>query len=149
MIKLQNLFQFLKFALVGVSNTAVDWIIFFVLKATLIDPEVQTEKNIGKAISFFVAMLNSYLWNTIWTFKNEYKKATAGKDNGKLKKAVFGKFVIASLIGWGINVFVFDLISKNIGYKLLDKEDVLALVAASAAATLWNFFSNKFWTYKK
>jgi len=147
--KTESLLQFVKFALVGVTNTAVDWVVFFLLKATLIDPDVQMEKNIGKAVSFFVAMLNSYLWNTIWTFKKEYQNVTSGVDAKKQKGAVFLKFALASIVGWGINVFFYNLVSTKVSYLLFGEVDTLALVVASGSAIVWNFFSNKFWTYKK
>jgi putative flippase GtrA len=147
--KSAGLIQFIKFGMVGISNTAVDWVVFFLLRATIIDPTIQGEKNIGKAVSFFVAMLNSYLWNTIWTFKKEYQGVTAGTDAKKKKGIVFGKFVVASVIGWGINVFFYDLVSTKISWELLGKQDLLALVVASGSAIVWNFLSNKFWTYKK
>ena len=149
MNKTESLLQFIKFALVGATNTAVDWVVFFLLKAILIDPDVQMEKNIGKAISFFAAMLNSYLWNTIWTFKKEYQNVTSGVDAKKQKGAVFLKFALASIVGWGINVYFYNLVSTKVSYQLFGKPDILALVVASGSAIVWNFFSNKFWTYKK
>ena len=137
-----GLTQFVKFAVVGVSNTAVDWIVYyalinFVLTAT-------NEKSIAKAISFVVAVINSYIWNTIWTFKKEYQ-SSVGKNGILLtKSAIFVKFFVVSLFGWAVNYFVFRYTIGN-----LSSRDIVALVFASGAATLWNFFANKFWTYKK
>jgi len=60
------------------------------------------------------------------------------------KSAVFFRFVIVSLIGWGVNYLAFRLVINQIS-----KPDIVALIFASGAAIIWNFFANKFWTYKK
>jgi putative flippase GtrA len=142
-LKSEGLVQFIKFGIVGVLNTGVDWVVFYLLANSLLNDE----KTIAKVISFMVAMLNSYLFNTIWTFKKEYKKATSGSA-GVTKGAIFGKFAVVSLVGWGVNVLVFNRASL-IDYSLLGNKDLLALVLASGAAIVWNFFANKLWTYKK
>ena len=138
--KSSGLIQFIKFGVVGVSNTAVDWIVFFIITHA-----ITTSKGFeptAKAIAFVIAVLNSYLWNTVWTFKKEYRKAVGKKASagGKL----FVKFLVVSLVGWGINVLAFRYTRFN-----LSQGQLVSLIAASGAATLWNFFGNKLWTYKK
>lgn len=136
-----GLMQFVKFAVVGVSNTAVDWIVYYVLINTVFSESA--EKSAAKAISFIVAVINSYIWNTVWTFRREYSKAV-GKSGGiSSKSSIFIRFFVVSLIGWGVNYLVFKY---SIG---IVPKDLIALVFASAAAVVWNFFANKFWTYKK
>jgi len=137
----EGVLQFIKFAVVGVSNTAVDWVVFYLLVNYLLSDM----RSVAKAISFVVAMLNSYLWNTIWTFKKEYTKA--GQNTGE-KSAIFIKFVVVSLVGWGVNVWVFSLASGHLEMQILNR-DLLPLVLSSVAAVFWNFFANKLWTYKK
>lgn len=134
--------QFIKFAIVGVSNTAVDWVVYYLLINTVLS--VTDEKSIAKAISFLIAVVNSYIWNTVWTFKKEYQ-VTVGKS-GELsgKSMIFGKFFVVSLIGWVVNYFVFKYTLGRVSSR-----DIVALIFASGAATLWNFFANKFWTYKR
>jgi putative flippase GtrA len=136
--KYPGLFQFVKFGIVGVANTGVDWVVFYVLINTFLSDF----SSIAKAISFIVAMLNSYIWNTIWTFKKEYQKV---KEN---KSTVFGKFFLVSLVGWGLNVLVYAIAAKDLQIEIFNR-DLLPLVLASGAAIVWNFFANKFWTYKK
>jgi len=139
-MKSEGLIQFVKFGLVGVANTAVDWLVFFgITHYIVIDKSFEPT---AKAIAFLVAVINSYIWNTIWTFKKEYKQS-AGKDTGK-KTAVFIKFLVVSLVGWGINYLAFKYTRFN-----LNQGQIIALIAASGTATLWNFFGNKLWTYKK
>lgn len=137
-----GIIQFIKFGVVGVSNTAVDWIIYYLL-INFVFLDV-SQKSLAKLISFIVAVINSYIWNTIWTFRQEYQKTVSGKSSGSKKGAVFLRFVVVSLIGWGVNYIAFTLTIAKIS-----KPDIIALIVASGSAIVWNFFANKFWTYKK
>lgn len=139
-MKSEGIIQFIKFGVVGVTNTAVDWLVFFLITHYIV--LTKDFEPTAKAIAFVVAVLNSYLWNTVWTFKKEYKKSAG--DKASAKGAIFFKFVIVSLIGWGINYLVFKYTRFS-----LSQGQLVSLIAASGAATLWNFFINKFWTYKK
>lgn len=53
----------LRFAVVGVSNTLVDFVIFFLLQG-LIGP-------IAQAVGYAAGTANSYYWNRRWTFKTD------------------------------------------------------------------------------
>lgn len=136
----EGLIQFVKFAVVGVVNTGVDWAIYYILVATLLPDG----KSIAKAISFLVAVANSYIFNTIWTFKREYAAIGSGG-----KKTILFKFFVVSLIGWGVNWLVFRATLTNFNPLIMGKHDLMPLVFASSSAILWNFFANKLWTYKK
>jgi putative flippase GtrA len=142
MKKQDGIIQFIKFAVVGVSNTAVDWIIYYGLSRLVFTAEDQ--KSFAKLISFVVAVLNSYLWNTIWTFKSEYQKSLGKSSAVSQKGIIFVRFFVVSVIGWGINYLVFKY-----ALSVYPKPDIIALIFASGAAVIWNFFANKFWTYKK
>lgn len=138
--KSDGIIQFIKFGIVGVLNTAVDWIVFFILTNFLIS--AKDSEPLAKAIAFIIALLNSYLWNTIWTFKKEYK-AASGEDSSK-KGGIFVKFIVVGLVGWAINFFAFKYTRFS-----LEQGQLISLAAASGSAIIWNFFANKLWTYKK
>jgi len=67
-MKLKNIMQFLKFAAVGVANTLVDWAVFYLLFLTIFPDE----RLLAKAISFVIAAVNSFVLNSIWTFRQEF-----------------------------------------------------------------------------
>ena len=137
-MKKSGIFQFIKFGIVGVSNTAVDWIVYFLLNSFVL--QGTGGELISKAISFIVAALNSFTWNSLWTFKKEYKQATKKADDVAQKTgSLFLKFLVISLIGWAINYYVFK-------YARIDMEQskIISLVLASGAATLWNFLVTNF-----
>src|SRR3989344_832453 len=73
-------FQMGKFAAVGFSNTAIDWGMFNLILTPI---GFSADKvlafaginiplySIGKAISFAVATLNSFIWNRSWSFEKK------------------------------------------------------------------------------
>ena len=151
-MKSEGIIQFIKFGIVGVSNTAVDWIVYYIVAGFIIT--ASNAKPTVKAISFLVAVINSYLWNTVWTFKKEYKQSVKGAASAK--STIFIKFIVVSLIGWGINYLVFKYFIDNFSFqnliimaKTIKTQDLYPLIFASAAAIVWNFFANKLWTYRK
>ncbi len=146
MNKLKNggLIQFIKFGVVGVANTGVDWVVYYILTSSFLDGE----KSVAKAISFLVAVANSYIFNTIWTFKKEYERI-AKSGQGNAKTMILVKFFVVSLVGWGINWLVFNTALNSFNPTIAGKHDLMPLILASGSAIVWNFFINKLWTYKK
>ncbi len=148
--KKNTLVQFIQFCIVGVANTAVDWIVYFLLtKFLMADIKLWPT---AKAISFLVAVVNSYILNTLWTFKQEYSENLSSHE-GKTK--IFAKFLAVSLVGWGVNYFVFKYFVEGFNFqsiiifgKTISTQSLYPLIAASAAAIIWNFVANKLWTFQ-
>ncbi|OGD63965.1 hypothetical protein A2215_01345 [Candidatus Berkelbacteria bacterium RIFOXYA2_FULL_43_10] len=140
---MQNIVQFVKFGVVGVSNTLVDWAVFYLLTNFAFGGG--SGELASKAVAFAVAVINSFIWNSAWTFKKEFKESIGNRDE-RIRRGgvVFLRFVLVSLIGWGINYYTFKYTRFSLG-----QIQIVSLIAASAAATLWNFIINKLWTYKK
>ena len=134
--------QFVKFAIIGGINTAVDFGILNVLSwATGI-----TSGN-GliplNVISFSVAVINSYLLNKHWAFKD-----SASGEGGKK----FSMFLLVSVIGVIINTVVLRVVTTNID-PMFELSPQLWLNVGKAAATvvslIWNFLGYKFFVFKK
>lgn len=135
-------FQLGKFITVGVSNTAIDFGILNLL-IFLTDVEKGYLYSVFKAVSFTVAVINSYLWNKFWTFHDTETKG-AGKE--------FFQFMAISGIGFAINVAIASLIVNvidpvaGIGPRLWANVGAFLAVAVSV---LWNFAGYKFVVFKK
>ena len=64
LIKNNDLIKLIRFSIVGVGNTLVNWSIFFILNAFGVD------YIISNIIAYIIATINSYIWNSLWVFKN-------------------------------------------------------------------------------
>lgn len=130
--------QFAKFALVGLSNTSVD---FGLLNLLLFLTNTTGGINVIpiNAISFSVAILNSYFWNKRWVFKE-------GKNGNFI---IFLVITIFSLI---INTGIVYLITnfvEPIGNLSSTLWINLAKVLATGISLCLNFFGYKLIVFNK
>lgn len=132
------LWQFTKFALVGVLNTSIDFgILNYLITATSV------EKGLGiiplNAISFSVATLNSFIWNKSWVFKSK-------------KKATFLTFLAVTLVGLLINSSVVYLLNEFVLPTFISNSSLrpnIAKVFATAFSLVWNFLGYKLIVFKR
>ncbi len=125
------IFQFIKFGLVGVSNTLVSWACYYLF--LWIDDRLYL---VGSIVGTIVSIANAFFWNDRFVFKG-------GKRDWKSKLKRLGKTYISygatSLLGivllW-IEVNVFGL-SK-----------VWAPPVNLVITVPLNFLINRFWTFK-
>jgi len=121
--------QALKFGLVGISNTLVDWALYFALTRWL---GLSTLPVLAKAISYGAGIINSYVWNKRWTFRST--------ESGPLSVVLF--FII-SLIALGLNAAVLHL-----GLNVFGTGEVVALITATGFTLLWNFLMSKWVVFR-
>jgi len=138
--------QFAKFAIVGIINTAIDWLSFYLL-TNFVPSFSGTGEVWAKIIAFVFAVTNSFIMNSLWTFKEEFRSGFVGGDaKEKIRTGTryFGKFLAVNLVGLLINSITFSIFRFKFGSSKL-----VGLIFASGAATFWNFLANKLWTYRK
>lgn len=119
--------QAAKFGLVGVANTAIHYIVFYVLYVLL-----GVYYLLSSTIGYGAGLLNSYVLNKTWTFQSK------GVDT----KMEFGKFVLVNLISLGTNLAALNLFVVQGGLR---PEVAQAMAIFFSLAV--NFAGNKFWTF--
>ena len=120
--------KFVKFGLVGVLNTLINWIIFALLNF------IGVYYIVANVIAYVIATANSYIWNSKWVFKY----------NVKNKKETTAKFVILNLIGLGLNTGILYLLVDMVGFNKL-----IALVITTGIVMIINYIVNKLWVFKE
>lgn len=119
--------QFLKFGLVGVSNTLISLGMYYLLYFVGINYLV------ANAIGFVVSVLNSYYWNNKYVFKKT--------QNGHLKP------LLKTFLSYGSTF----LLSTALLFALVQYvgiSEVLAPVICIIITTPINFVINKLWAFK-
>jgi len=119
--------QFVKFGIVGVSNTLLTLAVYTVLLRVL-----GVWYLAASAIGFIVGAVNGFLLNRRWTFREHVGDALTPVRWG-----------VVQTCGLGVNegllyVFVHD--------ARLDK--LIAQVCATAVVTVTTFFANRAWTFR-
>jgi dolichol-phosphate mannosyltransferase len=122
--------RFLKFGLVGFSGVFVDMAIFYLLSDASTLGWGLTR---SKIIAAEVAVLNNFLWNDLWTFRDLAQQQFGRR---KLIKR-FVKFNLICLVGIGLNLIILNFLYNN-----LHINKYLANLIAIAIVTIWNFWFN-------
>lgn len=139
--RLAPLVQFVKFGLVGVSNTAISYGIemlgYYVVFARVNWPE-RVRIAVVTAIAFAVSVLNSYYWNNRYVFKDAERKTFRDHLKALLKMAAC--YALTGLILAPIlKVWIHE---QGVAYWLAS---LLTLVITVPL----NFALNKLWAFKK
>ncbi len=123
----QEFMQFVKFCLVGVSNTAISLAVYYIFIAINKDMYI-----IGNVAGFVVSVLNSYFWNSQFVFK---------------KKGEKGKTIIKTFLAYGTNLAV----GSALLYLFVDiwrLSEIIAPLLNLLITIPMNFVLNKFWVMK-
>ncbi len=128
--------QFIKFCLVGGSGVLVDMAVLYVLA----DPKMLVwNVTLAKLCSAEAAMLNNFLWNELWTFKNSKAIETT-------KSGVIGRLVkFHAICGIGILLAVLLL---HVFYTCLSINLYTANLLAIVLVTIWNFGMNAVFNWR-
>lgn len=134
--------QFLRFAVIGGINTAIDFAILNLLSwiTGYYSGNGIIPLNI---ISFTVAVVNSYYLNKKWAFKDQ-----TGGEQGKK----FTLFLLVSVIGAGINTATVRIVSTNIDPMFGLSQELwlnVAKIVATGLSLVWNFVGYKLFVFKK
>ncbi len=139
--RLAPLVQFVKFGLVGVSNTAISYGIemlgYYVVFAKVSWPE-RVRIAVVTAIAFTVSVLNSYYWNNRYVFRDAERKTFRDHLKALLKMAAC--YALTGLIQAPIlKVWIHE---RGVAYWLAS---LLTLVVTVPL----NFLLNKLWAFRK
>lgn len=127
--KRPGLVQFVKFSLVGTSNTLVDFAVFSVLLYGF-----GLHYLSANVASFTTATTWSYILNRRWTFRARH---------GKVHVQYF-KFILVSIVGLGLNTLILFL--------LVERAHLAKIIAKALAVLIvlgWNFPINRHWTFRR
>ncbi len=142
----KSFLQLIKFGLIGVSNTLIDFLVAAALNA------IFGIYYLAKIIGYACGIANSYFWNSRWTFREERRR-----DAREIVT-----FVAVNLVTLGLSLLLQWLFREQmhldtwwIGFagenwftKLLNGERFCILLA-SGIALIVNFIGNKLLVFRK
>ena len=124
--------QFIKFGLVGLSNTLVSWACYYLF--LWIDEDLYM---VGSVVGTIVSIANAFFWNDRYVFK--------GKNNdwkSKLKR--LGK----TYVSYGFTSFL-STVLLWMEVQFFGTSKAVAPVVNLIITIPLNFLINKFWTFHK
>jgi putative flippase GtrA len=125
--------QAARFIIVGLINTAVDLVAFYLLGLIPGMPDVA-----AKGVSYILGICNSFVWNKYWTF------SARGSERGKREFAVFFAVNIPPLV---VNVVVFTLLGLWVGAGTFWLRMAKAF-AAAVVSVAWNFVGSRYLAFR-
>lgn len=123
--------QFVKFGIVGVSNTLVALLTYYMAVF------LGCHYLFANALGFVVGTLNAYWWNGHFVFKQEAAKSGLGL-----------KSLFKSYISYGIS-FVLSSVLLYLQVQILGVSEMLSPIFNLMITTPLNFFMNKLWVYAR
>ena len=118
--------SYIKFALVGVMNTLLNWSIFFILT------KVELYYIVANVIAYLIATIHSYFWNSIWVFKYN--------NGSKIKSSI--KFIVLNIIGLLINTIILYVL-----VDIFNINKLISLMLTTVIVMIINYVANKVWVF--
>ena len=148
-MKKDSIRQAIKFGAVGLLNTVVDYIVFYIALVLL-----NVDKSVSQVFATACAMCVSYIVNKNWTFK----------EKGRTSKAQVAKFIVTNIVSMSFTIIFMNFFHDVLGIHLWASNILKAVgisyvldgdmgvmfckIIASLLSFVINFIGNKFWVFK-
>lgn len=126
-----GIYQFIKFGIVGISNTLIAYIVYSICVY------IGIHYLIANALGFFISVLNAYFWSDRFVFK---------KGEGESRSAIWT--LAKTYIAYGSTGL---LLASILLYLYVDKLHISKYIAQLLVLVITiplNFIINKFWSFK-
>jgi putative flippase GtrA len=120
--------QFVKYGLVGASNTVITFVTYTVLV------KLGVQYLIAVVLGYCVGSLNSYIFNRHWTFQAaDIAHSTAGT-----------RFAIVQAVAIAANVALLYVFVHHLGVAKIPAQAILTLPVLAVT-----FFANRWWSFAR
>lgn len=126
-----EVYQFIKFGIVGASNTLIAYVIYSICVYLGI------HYLLANALGFFISVLNAYYWSDRFVFK---------KGEGEARSAIWT--LVKTYVAYGSTGL---LLASILLYLYVDKLQISEYIAQLLVLVITiplNFIINKFWSFK-
>lgn len=121
--------SFLKFSIVGIINTVVDFGTFTLLYGVL-----QLHYLPSQAAAYTAGVLNSYIGNKLWTFKNRSRKI----------RPQLLKFLMVNAVSLSASLIGLQLFSGYLGFNVYIVKICIIIITQ-----MINYCGYRFWVFAK
>jgi len=120
-----------RFSMVGVLNTAVDFLMF-----TLCQSVFNLGYSLSQIIGYSFGVINSFVMNKKWTF-----------DDRKVNKKTFHEFMqfaVVNFISLSITIIAMNVLVKNLNVGVYTSKIIITLLAQ-----ITNYLGYKLWVFNE
>lgn len=135
---MNSLVQFIKFGIVGVSNTLVSYVINILVLFAMKPMNVSWDYFAGNIVAFILSVLWSFYWNNKYVFTLEEGQSRS-----------IGKALLKTYITYGFTGIILNNILSWIWVSVLGVSKFIAPIINLLVSVPINFFMNKLWAFKE
>lgn len=128
--------QFIKFGIVGASNTLLAYILNILVLFTLRNKHVEWDYIAGNVVSFVLTVLWSFYWNNKYVFKQKQEE-----------KRIWWKVLLKTYLCYGITGILLTNILSWVWIKKAGISKYIAPMINLIISVPLNFLLNKFWAF--
>ena len=135
-------YRYAKFGIVGASGTVVNMVVLYVAQEVMFQgiASMRARLAISLALAIFVATINNFSWNRLWTWADRRAHPGAAAPEPALL-GLFARYALASWLGIALQYGLTLWLAHFIHYLAAN---VLAILVASVS----NFIANDRWTFR-
>lgn len=153
LLQVFDLKKFIRFGIIGVLNTLVDFVVFYVMDRwvirdgptmVLLGAAVATGPYLSNAVSYVAANIHSFFWNKFWTFRKR----------GRVTRGEVGRYLVTSagylaFSSLSLAVFIQVLSLPTLaGVVPEDWINPLAKLPTACMTIFYNYLMNRFWVFR-
>ena len=135
----RNLIQFIKFGIVGVSNTLVSYLLNLLCLVVLDKYDVAYDYVIANTVAFVLSVLWSFYWNERFVF-------TEKQDSYQSNRLVR---LLKMYLSYGFTGIILNNVLSFLWISVLGISKVIAPLINSAVGVPINYVLNKKWTFEE
>lgn len=117
--------EFIKFGIVGVSNTLITFVVYNILL------KLGVNYLVANIIGYICGMINGFIWSKNWVFKVD-----------KESKMYFIKFALVNLLSLIVSTGLLMVLVKQ-----LSLNSTIAQLITTCITVVINYILNKMWTF--
>ena len=133
---MNGLVQFVKFGIVGVSNTMISYVINVIVLMVMKPLSVSWDYFVGNIVSFFLSVLWSFYWNNRYVFTQKEGQNRA-----------IGRALLKTYICYGFTGIILNNSLSWIWVGILGISKYIAPLINLLVSVPINFFMNKLWAF--
>lgn len=135
----KNILQFLKFGIVGLSNTIISYVIYLI--SLVLFEKYELFKSVDYLVAQFVAFVLSVLWSFYWNNKYVFTK-----DVSEERNIIYA--LIKTYISYAFTGLFLNSILSLLWVEILQIDKLFAPIINLLVSVPVNFFMNKLWAFK-
>lgn len=134
---INSVIQFVKFGIVGVTNTVISYILNVLVLLALASFQVSWDYIAGNVIAFILSVLWSFYWNNRFVFTVQ-----------EGQKRSIGKALLKTYISYGFTGILLSNALSWVWINLFSISKFIAPLINLVISVPFNFIINKLWAFK-